>query len=108
MRPFGWPALGIVELALNVGKLDLDTEIETEQERAGATIIKVGGRINHGLVDAVKSVDECARMAELPAPGPCNALPCGWVVNASCWSPPKHPCWHTLCQIPNPTEAEKR
>ncbi len=92
----------MVLIALAVGRADYEIAVITEREPEPATLVKVGGRINHGLVDAVKSVDECARLAKLPAPGSCMALPCGWVLNGSCWSPTKHPCWHTLCQIPNP------
>ena len=83
MRPFGWPAIGILLLALLVGRFDLETEVAIEQEHAEVTLVRVGGRINHGLLDAVKSVDECARLAKLPPPGLCRALPCGWVLNGS-------------------------
>src|SRR5260221_9513481 len=79
-------AFGIALIALAIGRADLEIAIEADQERAEVTMVRVGGRINHGLLDAVKSVNECARLAKLPPPGPCRALPCGWVLNPTCWS----------------------
>jgi hypothetical protein len=49
----------------------------------------------------VANVEDCARIAGLPAPARiCAHLPCGWVINASCGMPGGPPCWRAVCEVP--------
>jgi hypothetical protein len=105
-------AVGIIACVLVVAAFDVPAGGEdpggyiapTPRRPAMHCTVKPQSVCHVGLADRraqVANVEDCARVAGLPAPAKtCGRLPCGWVINASCGIAGGPPCWRTMCQVP--------